>query len=86
LGRGDKCQNTEANDRPRKSRAIARPRSAGDMIQILQWREARDAASFAALGDAFHWRFRVWFALGIGAFAAVIAIYWLMVTKTFLVT
>jgi uncharacterized membrane protein len=53
-------------------------------IQILQWREARDAASVGALSDAFHRRFRAWFALGVGAFAAVIAIYWLMVTKTFL--
>ena len=50
-------------------------------IQILQWREARDAASVSALSAAFHTRFRVWFALGVGAFAAVIAIYWLMVAK-----
>ena len=50
-------------------------------IQILQWREARDAASVAALSDAFHARFRIWFALGVGAFAAVIVIYWLMVAK-----
>ena len=50
-------------------------------IQILQWREARDAASTAALSGAFHYRFRVWFALAVAAFAAVIAIYWLMVAK-----
>lgn len=50
-------------------------------IQILQWREARDAASVAALSAAFHRRFRVWFALGVAAFAAVIALYWLMVAK-----
>lgn len=50
-------------------------------IQVRQWREARDAASTAALSDAFHGRFRVWFALGVGAFAAVMAIYWLMVAK-----
>jgi uncharacterized membrane protein len=50
-------------------------------IQILQWREARDAASVSALSDTFHGRFRVWFALGVAAFAAVIAIYWLMVAK-----
>ena len=50
-------------------------------IQIVQWREARDAASVSALSAAFHTRFRVWFALGVGAFAAVIAIYWLMVAK-----
>lgn len=50
-------------------------------IQVLQWREARDAASTAALSGAFHRRFRVWFALGVAAFAAVMAIYWLMVAK-----
>jgi uncharacterized membrane protein len=50
-------------------------------IQILQSREARDAAAVSALSDAFHKRFRVWFALGVAAFAAVIAIYWLMVAK-----
>lgn len=51
-------------------------------IQILQWREARDATSVAALSPAFHGRFRTWFALGVAAFAAVIAIYWLMVAKS----
>ena len=50
-------------------------------IQILQGRDARDAASVSALSSAFHQRFRIWFALGVGAFAAVIAIYWLMVAK-----
>ena len=50
-------------------------------IQILQWREARDAASVSALSGAFHKRFRVWFTLGVAAFAAVIMIYWLMVAK-----
>jgi uncharacterized membrane protein len=50
-------------------------------IQIVQWREARDAASVSALSQAFHRRFRAWFALGVAAFAAVIAIYWLMVAK-----
>ena len=50
-------------------------------IQILQRREARDAASVSALSEAFHRRFRVWFALGVAAFAAVIVIYWLMVAK-----
>jgi uncharacterized membrane protein len=50
-------------------------------IQILQWREARDAASVAALSETFHQRFRIWFSLGVAAFAAVIAIYWLMVAK-----
>ena len=50
-------------------------------IQRAQWREARNASSVAALSGAFHERFRVWFALGVAAFAAVIAIYWLMVAK-----
>lgn len=50
-------------------------------IQVLQWREAHDAASTAALSIAFHARFRAWFALGVAAFAAVMAIYWLMVAK-----
>lgn len=50
-------------------------------IQVQQWREARDAASVAALSEVFHRRFRIWFALGVAAFAAVIALYWLMVAK-----
>jgi uncharacterized membrane protein len=50
-------------------------------VQVQQWREARDAASVAALSEVFHWRFRIWFALGVAAFAAVIALYWLMVAK-----
>jgi uncharacterized membrane protein len=50
-------------------------------IQRVQWREAQAASSIAALSGAFHRRFRTWFALGVAAFAAVIAIYWLMVAK-----
>jgi uncharacterized membrane protein len=50
-------------------------------IQVQQWREARDAASVAALSEVFHRRLRIWFALGVAAFAAVIALYWLMVAK-----
>lgn len=50
-------------------------------IQLRQWREANDVVSVADLSDAFHRRFRVWFALGVPAFAAVLAIYWLMVAK-----
>jgi uncharacterized membrane protein len=42
---------------------------------------ARQAASVAALPPGFHRLFRWWFALGTVAFAAVIAIYWLMVAK-----
>ena len=54
-------------------------------IQVLQWREACNAASVSALSEKFHGRFRIWFVLGIFAFAAVIAIYWLMVSKLYLV-
>jgi uncharacterized membrane protein len=50
-------------------------------LQLRQWREANDAVSVAALSNAFHRRFRIWFALGVPAFAAVLAIYWLMVAK-----
>jgi len=50
-------------------------------IQVLLRREARDAISVDALPASFHARFKVWFALGLPAFAAVIAIYWLMVAK-----
>jgi uncharacterized membrane protein len=55
-------------------------------IQLLQWREARDVSSVSALSAAFHARFRTWFALGVAAFAAVVAIYWLMVAKPLAVT
>ena len=54
-------------------------------LQLRQWREANDAVSVAALSNAFHRRFRIWFALGVPAFAAVLAIYWLMVAKPFAV-
>jgi uncharacterized membrane protein len=50
-------------------------------IQIQQMHEANGVASIAALSERFHRRFRVWIALGVGAFAAVIAIYFLMVAK-----
>ena len=50
-------------------------------IQIKLWREARAAASMAALASGFHRRFRVWFALGVPAFAAVITIFYMMVAK-----
>jgi len=50
-------------------------------IQVLLHREALGAASVEALPASFHARFRIWFALGVPAFAAVIAIYWLMVAK-----
>ena len=40
-----------------------------------------EVASTAALEPGFHRMFRWWFALGTLAFAAVIAIYWLMLAK-----
>lgn len=51
------------------------------LIQVELARESREAASIAALEQDFHYMFRWWFALGTVAFAAVIAIYWLMVAK-----
>jgi uncharacterized membrane protein len=50
-------------------------------IQIRQRNEARAAASTEALSPAFHRRFRIWVALGIPAFAAVIALFALMLLK-----
>lgn len=50
-------------------------------IQIRLAREARAAASVAALPESFHRLFRVWFALGVPAFASVVAIIYLMVAK-----
>jgi uncharacterized membrane protein len=50
-------------------------------IQARLSREAREVTAVEALSAAFHTRFRLWFALGVPAFAAVIAIYWLMVAK-----
>jgi uncharacterized membrane protein len=51
------------------------------LIQAELARASREAASVAALPPLFHRLFRWWFALGTVAFAAVIAIYWLMVAK-----
>ena len=50
-------------------------------IQVLLARAAQGAGSVDALPDAFHRLFRWWVALGIPAFAAVIAIFWLMIAK-----
>jgi uncharacterized membrane protein len=50
-------------------------------MQARLARAARQAPSTAALPPSFHRMFRFWFALGAVAFAAVIAIYWLMVAK-----
>ena len=51
------------------------------VMQIRLSREARQATSIAALPAGFHRRFRCWFALGVPAFAAVIAIFYLMAAK-----
>jgi uncharacterized membrane protein len=51
------------------------------LIQTELARASREAASTAALPSGFHRMFRWWFALGVVAFASVIAIYWLMVAK-----
>ncbi|HKW38802.1 MAG TPA: DUF2269 domain-containing protein [Burkholderiales bacterium] len=50
-------------------------------IQVLLSREAQRAPSVDALPASFHRAFEWWRALGVGAFAAVIAITWLMVAK-----
>ena len=50
-------------------------------IQARLSRQSREAASIDALPAEFHAWFKRWFALGIPAFAAVIAIYWLMIAK-----
>jgi len=51
------------------------------VIQAKLARASRQAASTAALPADFHRLFLWWFALGVIAFAAVLAIYWLMVAK-----
>jgi uncharacterized membrane protein len=51
------------------------------VIQARLARAVREAQSVAALPPGFHRMFRWWFALGTVAFAAVIAITWLMVAK-----
>jgi uncharacterized membrane protein len=50
-------------------------------LQVMLRDTAGRAESVAALPAHFHVLFRWWFALGILAFAAVLAIYWLMVAK-----
>jgi uncharacterized membrane protein len=48
--------------------------------------ESERVASIDALPAWFHPWFRRWFALGVPAFASVIAIYWLMIAKPLSVT
>jgi uncharacterized membrane protein len=55
-------------------------------IQARLSREAKEAASIDALPAWFHAWFKRWFVLGVPAFAAVIAIYWLMIAKPLAVT
>jgi uncharacterized membrane protein len=50
-------------------------------LLVVLRNEAQRAPSMAALPERFHTLFRWWFALGIPAFSAVLAIYWLMVAK-----
>jgi uncharacterized membrane protein len=51
-------------------------------IQIKMRRLAREAAQAgAALPDAYHQLYRVWFISGFPAFLAVLAIVWLMLTR-----
>jgi uncharacterized membrane protein len=55
-------------------------------IQARLAREATRVPSVEWLPRAFHASFKRWCALGVPAFAAVIAIYWLMVAKPLSVT
>jgi uncharacterized membrane protein len=50
-------------------------------VQVRLSREAERTASVGALPARFHNLFRWWLALGIPAFAAVLAIYFLMIAK-----
>jgi uncharacterized membrane protein len=50
-------------------------------LQVMLRNETERAASTAELPAHFHVLFKWWLALGIPAFAAVLAIYWLMVAK-----
>lgn len=52
------------------------------LIQVRMRDLARTAArEDAALPELYHRLFRIWFACGVPAFAAVLAILWLMVTR-----
>jgi len=50
-------------------------------LQIRLWRDAERASSLQALPERFHRWFRWWLALGVPAFGAVLAIFYLMVAK-----
>lgn len=52
-------------------------------MQIRMQRLASEAAALgAALPDKYYRLFHLWFACGIPAFAAVLGIFWLMISKT----
>ncbi|HSC95812.1 MAG TPA: DUF2269 domain-containing protein [Burkholderiales bacterium] len=51
------------------------------VLQAWLSRAAVRAPSIEALPAGFHWWFRLWFALGIPAFTAVVLLYYLMVAK-----
>lgn len=52
-------------------------------IQLSLSREAERARSVADLTERFHSRFKVWVALGVPAFLAMILIFYVMVAKPF---
>lgn len=54
-------------------------------MQVRLHRDARAAAAIPALPGRFHRMFRLWFALGVLAFACVLGILWLMVAKPYVV-
>src|SRR5262245_57530390 len=56
------------------------------VIQARLSRESERVASIAELPAQFHHWFRWWFALGVPAFAAVVAIYYFMVAKPLALT
>lgn len=55
-------------------------------IQIWLKREAERASSVTALPERYHRMFRLWFALGIPAFTAIVVIFYLMVARPLPVT
>ena len=55
-------------------------------IQIRLRREADRVSSVAALPARFHRAFRIWFALGVPAFALVVVLYYMMVARPLPVT
>lgn len=55
-------------------------------VQIMLKRQAERAFSISALSARFHHLFRLWFALGIPAFTAIVIIFYLMVIRPLSVT